>query len=337
MSFFQISNKNKMKNLFFLSIILPVIVFCYSCNNTPTQVDSAIEKNENKSSDVIKKTQALILTQPFEFDPSDKNKITGDYTAQSKITIPQNLATQSKWIMFEGPVLENDLVAYRYYADSRHRFDIYGKTVSDLVMDTVGWKYHDIMDWGTDILKVGNSLGLGSPAIWYKDTLFTLSDCGKKSIEIIDNNKNTSTIRTTFQNLNIEGQTFDLVQDWSIEAGQPWSEIHLKVTNGQLPKGMSFATGIVKHLPEIIQGEASNYFYAMNWGEQSFHKENMGMAILAEKKYQPEHVDDDLSHAYAFKNANQEVRYRFLSAWERDNNNAKDANGFKQLVEKSGK
>ena len=100
--------------------------------------------NATNSATANKKTQALILTQPFDFDPSDKNKMTGKYIAQKKLTIPNNLATQSKWIMFEGPVLENDVIAYRYYADSRHRFDIYAKSVTDLVMDTVGWNYHII-------------------------------------------------------------------------------------------------------------------------------------------------------------------------------------------------
>lgn len=328
-----------MKQLLHIMMFLLALTTVCSCHTESSTQNTLDTKKDSIPSTVEmkdKKTQALILTQPFEFDPTNKNKVTGDYVAQTKITIPQNLATQSKWIMFEGPILENDLVAYRYYADSRHRFDIYGKTVSTLVMDTVGWKYHDIMNWGSDILKVGNSLGLGSPAIWYQDTLFTFSKWEKKTIEILDESNAASTIRTTFKNLNIEDQTFDVIQDWSIGAGQAWSEIQLKVVNGELPEGMSFSTGIVKHLPEIIQGETAKYFYAMNWGEQSFHKENMGMAILAEKKYQPEHIVDDLSHAYAFKNAKQEVRYRFLSAWERDNNNAKDANEFKTLVEKSG-
>ena len=155
--------------------------------------------------------------------------------------------------------MENDVIAYRYYADSRHRFDIYGKRVSDLVMDTVSWDYHNIMDWGSDILKVGNSLGIGSPAIYYKDTLYTLSNCEEKTIEILKSDANESTIRTTFMNLKIAGETFDLIQDWTMIAGKPWSEIELKVINGQLPEGMAFATGIVKHLDDIIEGETDGY------------------------------------------------------------------------------
>lgn len=319
----------------FIPISILLLFLLFSCNPTAEKIGETAANQNTRSSTKGKKTQALILTQPFDFDPADKNKVTGDYVAQTKITVPQNLATQSKWIMFEGPVLENDVIAYRYYADSRHRFDIYAKTVPDLVMDTVSWKYHEIMDWGSDVLKVGNSLGLGSPAIWYQDSLYTLSDCDHKTIEIIENSANISSIRTVFKGLKIADEQFDVVQDWSIEAGQPWSEIQLTVTNGNLPEGMFFATGIVKLLPEIIQGETANFFYAMNWGKQSFHKENMGMAIVANKSFQPQHVADNLSHAYAFKNAKKEVRYRFLAAWERDNNKVKDANGFKNLVEKS--
>lgn len=279
------------------------------------------------------KTQALLMIQPVDLDVVDQNKISGEYIKKDKVVVPSNLSAQNKWMMFEGPVLENDLVAYRFYADSRNRCDVYGKIVKDLVMDTVSWDYHNIMDWGSDILKVGNSLGLGSPAIWYQDSLYTLSEYEEKTIEVLESGAAKSIVRTTFKNLNVDGNTLNIVQDWSLEAGKPWSEIHLKVIGGELPMSMSFATGIVKHLPEIIQGESGDFFYAMNWGVQSFHDQYMGMAILANKQYQPIHVDDELSHAYAFEQGRKEVRYRLLSAWEKDNNAVNDVDGFKNLVE----
>ena len=310
-------------------IIIALVCLASTCKTVSTELESISEVSSTKH------TQALLLTQDFEFDAKDKNKVIGPYKVHKEIELPVDLTPQNKWIMFEGPVLENELVAYRYYADSRHRFDIYGKTVADLVMDTVSWDYHDIMDWGSDILKVGNSLGLGSPAIWYQDSLHTLSNCDRKVITIQENGNDRSMIRTTFIGLEIAGQRFDLTQDWSIESGQPWSELTLKVINGKLPSDMRFATGIVKHLPEIIQGESNNHFYALNWGKQSFHKENMGMAIVASKSYAPVHVEDDLSHAFAFGNAEREVTYSFLSAWERDANDVHTSNEFKMLVEAS--
>lgn len=306
-----------------------LILLLFACKG---KGDVNSDTNNVKQLSLTKQTQALILTQAFEYDASQKDKITGAYIAKNKLTIPDNYPTQGKWIMFEGPVLENDLVAYRYYADSRHRFDIYGKTVSELVMDTVSWDYHDIMDWGSDILKVGNSLGLGSPAIYYQDSVYTLSDCTKKEIEIISSGNQKSLIRTTFTGLKIENHQFDLIQDWSIEAGQPWSKINLKVVNGKLPKGMQFATGIVKHLPDIITKTNHATFYAMNWGIQTFHGENMGMAIVSAEKYDPKMMDDELNHLVIFGQDNSEVDYRFVSVWERDLNKVTSEKDFINLV-----
>ena len=312
--------------IFFFSLSILLIFSCKA------KEDGHSESTEMKQSNLTPQTQALILTQPFEYDASRKGKINDVYVAKTKLTLPDNFNSKSKWLMFEGPVLENDLVAYRYYADSRHRFDIYGKTVNDLVMDTVSWKYHDIMNWGSDILKVGNSLGLGSPAIYYKDSIYTLSDCSKKEIEIITTGAKTSSIRTTFTGLNIEDHQFDLIQDWSIEAGNPSSKIKLNVVNGKLPEGMRFATGIVKKLPKIITKTSHSTFYAMNWGKQTFHGENMGMAIVSKDKYRPTMIENKLNHLMVFGLDNSEVIYSFVSIWEKDLNKVTSEEGFINLV-----
>ena len=311
------------------TLYLLLIIGFFSCQNTSVQ---DAQKKVPESIKSKKKTQALLLTQPFEYDSLDKDKVTGDYVAQTKVTIPANLATQSKWIMFEGPVLENDVIAYRFYADTRHRFDIYGKRVPDLVMDTVSWNYHDIMDWGSDVLKVGNSLGLASPAIWFQDSLYTLSNSETKTIEVLENGNQQSSLRTTFGNFKLGNHTFDLIQDWSIQAGDAHSTIHLEVKKGTLPAGAFFATGIVKHLDAVQTGQTNNSFYAYTWGKQSFHEENMGMAIFADQKYQPESIPNKLSHTYIFKNAPTMVDYSFLAAWERGNSQVKTGEGFKKLV-----
>ncbi len=318
-------------------LFLTISVLTQSCKETPLEAKDSAATSIKKAPSTEQKTQALILTQDFPYDTENADSISGPYIKKKKLSVPLNLKPQNKWFMFEGPVLENDVVAYRYYADSRHRFDIYGKQVSDLVMDTVGWKYHDIMDWGSDILKVGNSLGIGSPAIRYKDSLYYLTIWDNKTIEIIENGNDRSMIRTTFTGLKIEDFSFDLIQDWSIEAGASWSEISLKVPNGNLPDGMQFATGFIKHLPEISHGHYDDVFYAMNWGNQSFHNEELGMAIIAHYRYEPTHISDTFSHAYVFNKAENEVTYRFMSAWERDKSNVTDTEAFQQLVHNASK
>jgi len=322
---------HKISKIFSFCLFIGLISCGINTDSTTKQVTTP-EPSAPKQS--AKKTQALILTQPFDFDPTDKNKMTGKYISREKLVIPNNLATQSKWIMFEGPVLENDVIAYRYYADSRHRFDIYAKSVNNLVMDTVSWNYHNIMDWGSDVLKVGNSLGIGSPAIWYNDELQTLSKSAKKELSVLENGDNQSTIRTTFTDLEIGNQKIDLIQDWTLAAGEPHTTIHLKVTKGQLPVGAYFATGIVKHIKEVKTGENEDNFYAYTWGKQSFHKDYMGMAIFADKSMGAESIADELTHTYVFKNApKNEVTYAFLAAWEKGNSQVKTEDDFKKVIQ----
>lgn len=279
-----------------------------------------------------KRTQAILKIQPTTFDPDHKEQLSEAYQVVTQISVPANLVPQNKWFMFEGPVLENNKIAYRYYADARHRFDIFGKTVEGLIMDTVGWHYHDIMDWGSDILKVGNSLGMGSPGIWYQDSVYTFSEWANKDIEIIEQGKETSAIRTTFKGLTIDEQSFDLVQDWRISAGDYHTEISLEVIGGELPQGMQFATGIVKHLDSILVGEANGYQYAMNFGHQSYHEELMGMGVVAQQKYGPRIAEDELNYLMIFENATKAVSYRFLAGWERDQSGVKSIADFQQLV-----
>lgn len=291
-------------------ILLLTSIFVQSCKEAHMKAETQATATD------VKSTQAILKIQPFAYDSENKTRVDGEYVNKKKITVPKDLSGQNKWIMFEGPVLENDKIAYRFYADARHRFDIYGKKVSDLVMDTVSWDYHKIMDWGSDILNVGNSLGMGSPGIYYKDTIYTLSDWSSKEIEVIKEENSESIVRTTFKDLKIEEHTFDVVQDWSISAGNFWTEIHVYVVNGQLPEGLQFATGIVKHLPEAVTGATENGYFAYSWGEQSYHKQDLGMAIMTNSKYGPKAINDDLSHLYIFENSADGVKYRFMAQWK---------------------
>lgn len=305
---------------------LLLLLFAACEPNAPASTEAASTRDSSQQ------TQALLLLQEGDFDPANPADSTRGYTARQRVVVPKNLSPQNKWVMFEGPVLENDLVAYRFYMDARHRFDVYGKRVSDLVMDTVSWKYHDIMDWGSDILKVNTSLGIGSPAIWYQDSLYALSEADEKVVEVVESGGQRSAIRTTFRGLNIGGQRLDLVQEWSIGAGEPFSVIELRVENGRLPAGMTFATGWNKLLPDYKEGNTDGCFYAFNWGTQSYHNENMGMGVAIDSSYAPRRVENAESHVYTLQ-GDQRVQYRLVAAWERDVIGVKDQAGFEQLMQ----
>lgn len=311
--------------LLFPTVLLALLLIACESNTTAT------ESGASPTADTSGATQAVLLLQEGDFDRNNPSDSTRGYTARQRVVVPSNLTPQNKWVMFEGPVLENDLVAFRFYMDSRHRFDVYGKRVNDLVMDTVSWKYHDIMDWGADILKVNTSLGIGSPAIYYRDSLYTLSEAEEKIVEVVESGGERSAIRTTFRGLRIGDQRLDLVQDWSIRAGEPFSLIELRVENGRLPAGMSFATGWNKLLADYQEGKAAGCFYAFNWGTQSYHDEQMGMGVAIDTTYAPRRIEDEYSHVYVLQ-GDERVAYRLAAAWERDVIGVKDEAGFADLL-----
>jgi len=71
-------------------------------------------------------------------------------------------------IQFEGPGWESDKIGYRIYLDWRNAIDIFGKKTNALVLQNVGLdgfdSYHEMQEWGVDILKVGDALGIGTLA-----------------------------------------------------------------------------------------------------------------------------------------------------------------------------
>ncbi len=298
-----------------LSAVLLVLLLLSACG------DGNAQKDTNASVDVqdpvAGRAQVVLKTQDYAFDPLHKDSVAGAYVTRTEVEVPNGLLPQNKWVMFEGPVLENDKIAYRFYLDSRHRFDIYGKRVPDLVMDTVGWNYHDVMDWGADILKVGESLGFGSPGVLVGDSLYTLSDARRKVVKVTSAGGDIASLRTTFEDLKIGDQLIDLTQDWSLAAGDYGATIKLEVTKGVLPKGAAFTTGLNKLGPLPKTMEVGNCKALYTYGDQSFHHENLGMAVMADAQYFPHQGDHRLSHLLVFGADLQQVSYKMLAGWSR--------------------
>ena len=302
-----------------------ILLLGISCTPTPSGLNQ--EHGQNDST-----TQVVLKIQDGPFLLEEKSKIKEEYTSPESLTVPKDLAPQNKWVMFEGPVLENELIAYRFYMDSRHRSDIYGKKTNDLVMDTVGWNYHDIMDWGTDVLKVGESLGIGAPAIWYQDSLYTLSNCREKTAKVIKAAGVEAQVEFIFEDLQFGSETQTIVQNWSITSGRPHAKVQLSIENGTLPEGAYFATGLVKHLEAAESGQQDQQFYLLSWGKQSYHEQNLGLGIVASSTYAPQIKEHPLNHLVIFEQSQSGVEYEFAAAWEADRMEINDAATFKKRL-----
>ncbi len=280
------------------------------------------------------RTQAVVaVRQGGRFDDDGLYVDGGDYVPSTHVNVPTEQEQDSDWAMFEGPVWESDLVGFRYYLDDRYRTDIFGKRVRDLVLHSTQGDYHAIGDWGADILKVGTSLGLGSPAVLIDTTLSVIDNADAVLVEVVASGPLRSILRTTHTGWEIAESKVNVASELEIHAGQRWTEQRLSIDG--LQDDARLATGIVRHpaAPKLHTGEAAGVLYMYTWGTQSDQGHDLGMAVLVPKRYDPV-VDDSNpgSHLITFLADNGKAEYRYLAAWELEPKPIPDRESFESEV-----
>lgn len=267
---------------------------------------------------------------------------------------PQNPATDfSKqalpMYLTEGPTWENDKVAFRLYFDVRNNKDIYGKTTAKMMMDTVGANtkvsYHNLSDWGMDVLHVANSLGAGALAI-------SVPQAGKEDTLIRLGGQN---IKKTVYHQIADGPLlakFNILYDWqinnkpvrvkeeiSIPAGQYFYESYVTV-NGA-PAGAKLVTGIAKFYENTFDTiNYNNTIIAFSYGKQAENKDNLGLGILVNKRnfLKADSINrrnTDVNETYTAAQTiteNVPLYYRFYVGWERTDKRFTTFEGFKNFL-----
>ncbi|MDZ7607374.1 MAG: DUF4861 family protein [Cyclobacteriaceae bacterium] len=137
------------------------------------------------------------------FIPINEHTRPADHVAQSTPYLYQ----------FEGPGWENDVVAFRTYFDSRNGKDIYGKLTKRMVLDSVGLpgtNYHNLAEWGMDVLKVGQTLGAGSLAMQVEDSLYRLGPTREAHFRLVANGPVRSIIELIYDGWKVAGEEYKL-------------------------------------------------------------------------------------------------------------------------------
>ncbi len=237
------------------------------------------------------------------------------------LRVPPEHTDHSFYIRYEGPGWESDKVGYRFYLDWRNASDIYGKKTSAMALQNVGQdgfdSYHEMSDWGMDILKVGESLGIGSIGIWHDNKANRVSQTDSVTCEIVLNGSVESLIQTKYFGWKVGDSIYNLTSDLSILAGSRLTKHDLQIE----PDPENLCSGIVK-LPEaeIIKSsdERANWSYLATYGKQSLVPDFLGMAILFNKKDLLQMTEDEFSHVIILKPASGRLTYYFLGAWEQE-------------------
>ncbi|MCH7408408.1 DUF4861 domain-containing protein [Belliella sp. DSM 111904] len=281
-----------------------------------------------------KRTQAE-LSHKFGGYFENRKYIGGEFQNVKELHVPQEHTDHSWYIRYEGPGWESDKVGYRFYLDWRNGVDVFGKRVTEPVLQNVGMddfdSYHDLHDWGMDVLKVGKSLGIGSIATWEENQARRVDVTDSLYAAVTNDGAIFSSVLTKYYGWDVASGKTDLTSNLSIHAGSRLSEQRL-YSSEAIP---TIATGLIKDkLAEVIQSRDDKaYSYLATYGKQSLNDDNLGIAIFYKTSQKLTVTEDEHSHVVVLKPEANQVKYYFAAAWELEQEGIKTLEDFQSYLD----
>ena len=183
---------------------------------------------------------------------------------------------------------ENDKMGFRDYFDCRNVKDLFGKLKPDMIMDKLQTpemgSYHELSDWGMDILHCGSSLGSGGLALLKNDSLYRLGSTAVYEYQKLTEGPVRSVFELRYKGWEVDGDDLQAVERISIYPGKYWFQSDVTVTG--CPEGSQIVTGIVtSHLKrQPFQFKAADYQCIGTHDVQSLNNDELGMAVLVPLK-----------------------------------------------------
>jgi len=254
---------------------------------------------------------------------------------------------------------ENDKIGFRVYFDCRNVKDLFGKLKPGLIIDKIGTpeisNYHNLSDWGMDVLHCGSSLGSGGLAILKNDSLFRLGSTEVYEYQKIVEGPVRSIFELRYSGWDVNGEKMEAIERISIYPGKYWfeSDVTFKGCSDEDQVVTGIVTSLLKREP--FEFQTGNFQCIGTHDVQSLNKDELGMAVivpLAEVGKIGRTTDIDF-----FKLGNQNVveksfsniisqtyyigqkcksnvpaKHYFFSVWGLDKEQWKTEEGFKKYI-----
>ena len=281
-----------------------------------------VDRNASKSVPVARAHAEVSIKEGGEWQ--EKKYVGGTFKHASHVTQPPQSTDHSEYLRYEGPGIESDLVGYRVYLDWRNGFDIFGKKTSAMVLPSVGLdgyeSYHQMADWGADILKVGESLGMGGFGFWDGKEAILVSDVAERSTTIRSDGPIHASFELGYKGWNTGTAKVDLSATLSMRAGSPLVDVTLE-TSTPLE---TLAVGLVAHPgTEVLVGElditGEAWSYVATFGKQTLFDDNLGMVLLFRKGDLVQQTRDAASHVLVLRPRGKKLSYAFGALWSGQN------------------
>lgn len=269
-----------------------------------------------------------------------QNYVGGDFKSVEALVTPPQYTDHSEYIRYEGPGIESELVGYRLYLDWRNGLDVFGKTQPKLVLDQVGLdgyqSYHELADWGMDVLKVGQSAGLGGFGAWQNNEVERVSDVSSRGVKVNASGPVYAQLELQYEQWNTGTSVAYLEAQLSMMAGSRWVEARVKsdphlrelaVTIPKHPKGKVFFGNT------DITGHA--WSYLATFGPQAMSGEPLGLAVFFKRRQFREFSEDEHNNVVVMKSNAGDFRYFFGATWGGESQSNWTEQSFLEAVEQN--
>lgn len=274
-------------------------------------------------------------TMPYNNQPTDFSK--------------QKLAL----FLTEGPAWENDKVGFRKYFDVRNANDIWGKTTSDMVLDHVGTdpakSYHQLDNWGMDILKVGKSLGAGALALRIKqngrDSLIRFGKNAEVTYERISNGPVRAIFQLVYKNWKYlpNADPISVTERISIWGGQYFFQNEISLSDNNA--GLQITTGTIDFYTDKTTNIFTESYAALcTHGKQSENKDTLGLGIITPVKHFgsfgfASSGNDEIANSFTVNMHTiypKKYIYRYYAAWAKTDEKFNSKKYFESFMRKEG-
>lgn len=294
----------------------------------------SISIRETKSKRNFKQRVHAEISEKRDYKLVDGVYTGGKFVPVKRTKIPKGHIDHNLYYKCEGPCWESEKVAYRFYIDQRNATDIYGKKVSEMVLPNVGHTYnkfgnemyHTMQDWGMDIFKVGNSLGMGSFAALVDGKVEMLTKRDSVICTITNDGPIYASVNTKYYGWEFGNQKIEIIDaTHSIVAGSRLTKCNVSISGNYY----TYCTGIAKHNgTEFTKSNNKNgWNYIALWGNQTSVNDNLGIALFY-NNLNSTITEDELSYIVSLKPNDGKIKYYYAACWEQELNGIKTEEKF---------
>lgn len=183
---------------------------------------------------------------------------------------------------------ENDKMGFRNYFDCRNVKDLFGKLQPGLIIDKIHTPemgdYHQLAEWGMDVLHCGSSLGSGGLAILENDSLIRLGSTEVYEYQKIIEGPVRSVFDLKYKGWDVNGEELEAVERISIYPGKYWfqSDVTVGGFSGEKQLATGIVTSMLKNDPYAFDA-GEEYHAIATLDVQSLNNDELGMAVMVPK------------------------------------------------------